>query len=80
MLTRILQVCSCHPLRKRHRAWSNTRAIGLLDRGKLKAAARKQCILKATEKKLKKDGTRSYCGTKQLKQTQSGPQLLHKSF
>jgi hypothetical protein len=63
-------------MRKRHRAWANTKQIGALDRGCLRAAARKKCVLKTTIKKKKGDKV-TYSGTKHLKSTQLEPQCSH---
>ena len=62
--------------RKRHRAWSNSEAIGLLDRGFLQKKAREKCVVKTATKKKTKSGKVSYSGTKWLKGTQCRPQLL----
>ena len=55
--------------RKRHRAWSNSEAIGLLDRGFLQKKAREKCVVKTATKKKTKSGKVSYSGTKWLKGT-----------
>ena len=58
--------------RKRHRGWSNTRAIGVLDRGSLNKAAQKKCPLKTTKKVRKANGKVQFQGIKgALKSTQS---------
>ncbi|CAK9055488.1 unnamed protein product, partial [Durusdinium trenchii] len=54
---------------KRHRAWSNSPQIGILDRGRLTKAHRKGCI-KSTNRKVKTDGKISYSGNRWLKGTQ----------
>ena len=62
--------------RKRHRAWSNSEAIGLLDRGFLRKKAREKCVIKTATRKKTKSGKVSYSGTKWLKGTQCWPQLF----
>ena len=55
---------------KRHRAWGNTRSLGLLDHGRLSKLERDRCIVKTSNKHTKPDGKRAYCGNKFLKGTQ----------
>lgn len=64
-----------NPQRKRQVAWANTAAIGELDRGRLKAAARKQCKMKTVKKSVSKTGKKQFTGTKHLKSTQCGAKL-----
>lgn len=56
-------------IRKRHRAWANTKYIWLLDKGCLKKTQRDSCIVKTTNKK-KNGQKKSYSGNKHLKATQ----------
>ena len=60
-------------VRKRHRGWSNSSAIGALDRGFLRKKARDSCVVKTTTKKKRADGKRTYSGNRWLKGTQPGP-------
>eukprot|EP00435_Cladocopium_sp_Y103_P023514 s3080_g5.t1 len=46
---------TCAARRKRHRGWSNSKEIHILDRGFLRKAARNKCVLKTT-KKVRKEG------------------------
>ena len=55
---------------KRHRAWGNTKMLGLLDRGRLSKADMQRCMVQTSTKKVKADGSRYYCGNKFLKGTQ----------
>ena len=58
---------------KRHRAWSNSAKIGLLDRGRLSKAQQEKCIVKTTKRKVGQKGKVSFSGNRYLKGTQSGP-------
>lgn len=65
--------------RKRHRAWSNTREIHILDRGTLRKSARAKCVLKTTKKVRKPDGKVQFQGIKKaLKSTQLETQWIAK--
>lgn len=55
---------------KRHRAWSNTCAVGVLDRGRLSRAQREGCKVETTTKTVSRHGKKGYCGNKFLKGTQ----------
>lgn len=59
------------PLRKRHKAFSNSEAIAGFNRGVLRKKDRLDCI--KTTKRVFKNGRWSYSGTKFLKGTQSYP-------
>ena len=59
-------------LRKRHKAWGNSDAISLLNRGVLRAADRQGCFVKTTNRK-RKGNKWVYSGNKNLKKTQSYP-------
>ena len=57
---------------KRHRAWSNSPKVGLLDRGRLSKVERERCIVKTTDRKINRQGKKSFAGNRFLKGTQSG--------
>lgn len=65
--------------RKRHRAWSNTKEIHVLDRGSLRRAAREKCTLQTTKKVRKAGGKVMFQGIKgALKSTQCESQWIKK--
>ena len=68
----------CTGPRKRHIAWSNSRAICKLDRGRLTRHQREACLVKPTDKKVV-NGKVVYTGNKFLKSTQRSPErcLFH---
>ena len=67
---------------KRHRAWSNSMEIGVLNRGVLTKKQRDSCPVKTTDRRVKLDATgkskTTWSGNKNLKKTQPRPQLACK--
>ena len=61
---------------KRHRAWSNTSRISILDKGKLTKREMASCVVRTTTRVKSKAGKTYFQGNKHLKQTQPEPQQL----
>ena len=64
---------------KRHRAWSNSKEISVLNRGVLTKKERDACPVKTTDRSVKVDASgnlkTTWSGNKHLKKTQPRPQL-----